>query len=196
MATISFSSTGVVSSNIMGYEHQQPQLLNGSLVDILLATNADADATASSYSVDTLLPYGSNFNQPFGVAAASSSPSYSISSAASINEGSALTVNVTTTNVADATTLYWTVSNASDFAASSGSFTITSNSGSFTVTPTADITTEGSETFQVNIRTGSTSGTVVATSSAITINDTSLTPAGGGITDRGVFAVFLFGNYN
>ena len=195
MATISFSSTGVVSSNIMGYEHQQSQLLNASLVDILLATNADADATASSYSIDTLLPYGSNFNQPYGTPAGSSAPSYSISSAASINEGSALTVNVTTANVADATTLYWTVSNAGDFATSSGSFTITSNSGSFTVTPTADATTEGSETFEVSIRTGSMLGTVVATSSAITINDTSLT-AGSGITDRGVFAVFLFGNYN
>jgi len=189
MATISFSSTGVVSSNIMGYEHNQNQLTYPNAAEVLLATNA------GSYSVDTLLPYGSNFNQPYGIAAGSSASSYSISSAASINEGSALTVNVTTTNVADATTLYWTVSNAGDFATSSGSFTITSNSGSFTVTPTADATTEGSETFEVSIRTGSTSGTVVATSSAITINDTSLT-AGGGITDRGVFAVFLFGNYN
>jgi len=195
MATISFSSTGVVSSSIMGYEHQQVQLANPSPVDILLVTIPDA--TAGSYSIDTLLPYGANFNQPYGIAAGSSAPSYSISSAASINEGSALTVNVTTANVADATTLYWTVSNAGDFATSSGSFTITSNSGSFTVTPSADATTEGSETFEVSIRTGSTSGTVVATSSAITINDTSLTAAGGGgITDRGVFAVFLFGNYN
>ena len=193
MATISFSSTGVVSSNIMGYEHQQVQLTYPSPAEILLSTNADA--TAGSYSVDTLLPYGSNFNQPYGTAAGSSAPSYSISSAASINEGSALTVNVTTANVADATTLYWTVSNAGDFATSSGSFTITSNSGSFTVTPSADATTEGSETFEVSIRTGSTSGTVVATSSAITINDTRLT-VGGGITARGVFAVFLFGNYN
>ena len=39
-------------------------------------------------------------------------------------------------------------------------------------------TTEGSETFQVQIRTGSVSGTVVDTTNVITINDTSLTPAG------------------
>ena len=94
-----------------------------------------------------------------------------------INEGSALTVNVATTNVADATTLYWTVTNASDFSTSSGSFAINSGTGSFTVTPTADTTTEGAETFQVQIRTGSTSGTVVDTSDAITINDTSQSPA-------------------
>ena len=104
-------------------------------------------------------------------------PTYNVSPAANnINEGSALTFNVATTELADATTLYWTVTNASDFSTSSGSFVITSNAGSFTVTPNADATTEGAETFTVSIRTGSTSGTIVDTSDAITINDTSLTP--------------------
>jgi len=93
-----------------------------------------------------------------------------------VNEGSALTVNVATTNVADTTTLYWTATNSGDFSTSTGSFTVTSGAGSFTVTPTADTTTEGSETFQVQIRIGSTSGTVVNTSDAITINDTSTAP--------------------
>jgi hypothetical protein len=73
--------------------------------------------------------------------------------------------------------LYWSVTNASDFATSTGSFVINSDTGSFTVTPTADTTTEGAESFQVQIRTGSTSGTVVDTSDAITINDTSQSPA-------------------
>ena len=94
----------------------------------------------------------------------------------SINEGSAGTFNVDTTNVANGTTLYWTIaSNSGDFGTTSGSFTINSNAGSFTVTPTADLTTEGSETFTVAIRTGSTGGTVVATSNSVTINDTSVT---------------------
>ena len=108
-------------------------------------------------------------------------PTYSITPAATdIDEGSALTVNVATTNVADATTLYWTIeSNASDFGTTNGSFAITSDAGSFTVTPTADATTEGAETFTVSIRTASITGTVVATSNALTINDTSLTPGGG-----------------
>jgi hypothetical protein len=106
--------------------------------------------------------------------------SYSIGTIpSSINEGVAGTINVTTVGVADGTTLYWTINNVttsnSDFTATSGSFTITSNAGSFTITPTADITTEGAETFTVQIRTGSTSGTVVATTSSITVNDTSIT---------------------
>ena len=105
-------------------------------------------------------------------------PSYNIATAGnvtSIDEGSSLTFNVTTTNVADATTLYYTLTNAGDFATSSGSFTITANAGSFSVLPTADTTTEGAETFEAQIRTDSVGGTIVVTSSSITINDTSLT---------------------
>ena len=101
----------------------------------------------------------------------------------SINEGSSGTFNVVTTGVDDGTTLYWTVKNSTtvsaDFSATSGSFTITSNAGSFTVTPTSDTTTEGSETFTVEVRTGSITGTVEVESISVTINDTSTTPTGG-----------------
>ena len=106
-------------------------------------------------------------------------PTYLITPAAdNVDEGSALTINIATTNVADATTLYYSLTNAADFATSTGSFTVTSNAGSFSVTPTADVTTEGAETFTVQVRTDAVDGTVVATSSAITINDTSLSPGG------------------
>lgn len=107
-------------------------------------------------------------------------PSYSASSASSINEGSALGVTVTTTNVADSTTLYWTTNHtttsAADFSSNSGSFTITSNSGTFNVPVVADLATEGAETFTVEIRTTSTSGTIVATLPSVTVNDTSVAP--------------------
>jgi hypothetical protein len=109
------------------------------------------------------------------------SPTYSFGTIpTSINEGSSGTFNVTTTNVPNTTTLYWTVSNvttaAADFSSTSGSFQISNNAGSFTVTTTADATTEGAETFRVQIRTSSTTGTLQATSNLVTINDTSLTP--------------------
>jgi len=106
---------------------------------------------------------------------AAATPTYSVTAPASINEGSAGTINVTTANVSNGTTLYYTVSPSGDFGTSSGSFTINSNAGSFTVTPTADATTEGAETATVSIRTGSVSGTIVATDT-FTINDTSTTP--------------------
>jgi hypothetical protein len=89
-----------------------------------------------------------------------------------VNEGSSLTFTVSGSNITNGT-YYWTVSRPEDFAVSSGSFTITSNSGSFSVTPTADDSLEGSETFTASIRSGSTSGTILQTSSSVTINDTS-----------------------
>jgi len=108
-------------------------------------------------------------------------PTYSVTVPASINEGTAGTFTVNTAGVSNSTILYWTILNVTttnaDFSATSGNFTINSNTGSFTVTPTADAATEGSETFQVQIRTTSTSGTIRATSSSVTINDTSRTPA-------------------
>jgi len=97
----------------------------------------------------------------------------------SIDEGSNGTFDITTTNVPDGTTLHWTIeTNSGDFGTSSGSFTITNRSGSFTVTPTSDNATEGSETFTVAIRKISITGKIVATSSAVTINDTSATEPG------------------
>jgi hypothetical protein len=100
---------------------------------------------------------------------------YSVTPTSSnVNEGSSLTFNVSGSNITNGN-YYWTVTNSGDFGTNSGSFTITSNTGSFSVTPTADATTEGSETFTASVRTGSTSGTVVATSSSVTINDTSTT---------------------
>jgi len=101
-------------------------------------------------------------------------PTYTVTPATdNVNEGTSLTFNVATTNVPNGTTLYWTVTNDGDFGTRSGNFTITNNSGFFTVTPTPDFTTEGAETFTASVRTGSTSGPVVATYGPVTINDTS-----------------------
>jgi hypothetical protein len=109
-----------------------------------------------------------------------SAVSYTITPAANnINESGTLSISVGGTNITDGT-YYWTInhitSNSADFSANSGSFSISSNSGSFSVAPSADNTTEGSEIFTITIRSGSTSGTALITSSSITINDTSITP--------------------
>jgi len=103
-------------------------------------------------------------------------PTYAVVAPTTINEGSAGTMNVTTSNVVNGTTLYWTVLPSADFATNSGSFTISSNAASFSVIPNADSTTEGTETGTIQIRTGSISGTIVATDT-FNIGDTSTTPA-------------------
>jgi hypothetical protein len=119
----------------------------------------------------------------------------------SISEGSTLTVNVNTTNVADTTTLFWNiilVNNISsgDFSATSGYFTITTNTGSFTVSPTADGLAEGNEPFNIEIRSGSTDGTVVLTSDNITINSSTgvRAPIAYKITDQLTGYIKLYNN--
>lgn len=109
-------------------------------------------------------------------------PTYNITpTTSSVNEGGLITFNISTTNVANSTTLYWTnagTTNSSDFNDNSnnGSITITSGAGSFSRTLINDLTTEGSETIVIQLRTGSISGPVVATASTVTVNDTSQTP--------------------
>jgi len=107
-------------------------------------------------------------------------PSYSVTpSTLLVNEGSSVTFTVTTTGVADATVLYYTTTGAAaaaDFTDSSltGSFTVNSNTATITRTLSSDRTTEGSDNFAIQIRRTSTSGTIVATSDTVYINDTSL----------------------
>jgi hypothetical protein len=88
-----------------------------------------------------------------------------------VTEGNSLTFNVNGNDIANGT-YYWTATNSKAVQPSSGSFTITNNLGSFSLTPTADLITEGSESTIVDIRSGSTSGPILQTSSSITINDT------------------------
>ena len=106
--------------------------------------------------------------------------SYSVSSSSSaINEGDTVTFTISTVGVSDGTTLYWTDSGtttAPDFTdnTSSGSFTVTSGSGTVVKTLLNDFLTEGTETVILQIRTGSTSGPVVATSNTVSVADTSI----------------------
>ena len=97
-------------------------------------------------------------------------------SVTTVDENGLVTFDIVATGIADGTTLYWTTASATDFVTNNGSFTVTNEQGSFSVSPVSDITTEGTESFDVNIRTGSVSGTIVATSGTIFINDTSTTP--------------------
>lgn len=103
----------------------------------------------------------------------------------SINEGSA--GSFTVQNVGPDGTYFFTVLNGTtanaDFSAVSGSFVVSGStggidngSGSFNITPVFDYTTEGAQTFQVQVRSGSTSGPVIVTSNSVTINDTSQNP--------------------
>ena len=104
-------------------------------------------------------------------------------STTSVDEGGSVTFTISGSNIPDGT-YYYTIYEEEGTIASTdfnpanlnGSFSVSNNSGSITITIAEDITSEGPDKFKIQIRTGSISGTVIAESSAITINDTSRTP--------------------
>ena len=158
-AAINFTSTGI---NIGGYSFGLNQGF------------AIGDKFFTVKGIGGLLIQGGN--PPAG-------PTYTVTqSATSVDEGGSVTFTVTTTNVPDATTLYYSLSGtatADDFVGGTmaGSFTITNNTGNFTVNVVGDVITDDGENFTANIRTDSTSGTIVGSSLQVTIADISLTEA-------------------
>jgi hypothetical protein len=96
------------------------------------------------------------------------------------NEGTTITYSIVTTNVPNGTVVYWTNSGsaqAADFVdgVNTGSITINSNAATLTRSVSNDVLTEGPENVQIVLRRDSTSGALLASSSVISINDTSLT---------------------
>lgn len=105
---------------------------------------------------------------------------YDLTADTSVNEGATLVCNVSVNLPAGDGTLYWDIAhnttNASDFTAVNGTVTVSNQSGSFNINTVADNTTEGTETFDINLRTGSAAGPIVSQVIGVTVNDTSITP--------------------
>lgn len=174
--TASFSKAIAADAMSEGTESFQVRLYTDSGRTVLVDTSAtvtisDTSTTASSYIVEPSSPFTSG-----------------------INEGSSVTFTVTTTNVANATVLYWSTEsvrgtvNASDFSDSlnQGSVTITSNTGAIVRGIRSDSSTEGFEQFRIKLYSDSGRTTLVASSVPVTINDTSTTPIAVGPIDEPV----------
>jgi uncharacterized protein YegP (UPF0339 family) len=162
---------------------------------IILQTGDSVRVNSSAAgSVDVLM----NIMETDGAGITTDPVTYSITSnISSVNEGNTVGFTVSTSNVPNSTILYWTtVGNvaSADFSDSvtSGNVTIANSSATITRTLTADATTEGVEYFDLELRTGSTSGTIVATSGNITVNDTSQAPIAGPFSGR---VAGVVGNY-
>lgn len=113
-------------------------------------------------------------------------PVYSVGVSTTIfKEGQEITFTITAENVASGTELYYTITgdvNSADFTDNtlSGSFTVIDfgsgiPTGTVTKNISVDLVEEGDEDFIFEVRTDSTSGTIVATSSTITIQDSNPT---------------------
>jgi hypothetical protein len=99
-----------------------------------------------------------------------------------INEGDTIKFTVNTTNVPNNTALFYSVFGgpnitSNDFINPTGTFTIfgslASGQGFVNLQIKNDYETEGPEFFYLEVRAGSTSGPIIATSQSVTINDTS-----------------------
>ena len=109
---------------------------------------------------------------------------------ASIGESTNRTVtfSVSTEGISTGTYYYQMVGTnvtSADFSSGwNGSFTLSGSlalgTGSFSATATADSATEGTESFYASVRTGSTSGTEVASSGLVSISDQSTAPVPAG----------------
>ena len=99
-----------------------------------------------------------------------------------IPEGGSVTFNVTTTNLPFGSVLYYSLEGTAtpdDFLGGTmaGSFTVNNNFGNFHIAAVGDIITDDGETFLAKVRLDSSSGTVVATASEVTITDVGQTEA-------------------
>jgi hypothetical protein len=126
-------------------------------------------------------------------------PAISLSSLTAIEGGTPVTVSVANLSPG---TYYWTIdlmnptygTEIADLVATSGSFTVPSFSagGSFTVAAAIDYFIDSTDQFKVQVRTGSTAGTVILTSEAIAILDSTVQISGvGTVAEGGVFSPTL-----
>lgn len=174
---IPYTITGVSSSDINGAS-LTGNFVVGTTDDITLTSTEDSTTEGNEILMVTLDGIGESVSVTIVDTSITPVLTYEFTTYPTlILEGSDAVFDVSTTNVADGTTLYWTIAAdgstvAGDFVNTSGSFTVTSGVGSFTITTIDDSTVEGSETFTVELRTGSIAGTVRDTTDTITIFET------------------------
>ena len=166
-----FSAPSNTGTQATGYA-----TISGGAVSGIVLTNPGSGYNSSNPPRIGLLPPTSGFTDGTGNLVTVSATS----DVGTVNEGSPVTVTVTTTNIPDGTVFYWSnggTANANDFApgASSGQFTINNGVGTFTITPAADSASDGGAETIIPVITDST-GTVVTTAPAITLNDSSVEP--------------------
>jgi len=168
--SFAYTITGVSSSDINGAS-LTGSVSNGSVLNF----SVTEDSTTEGTETFTISLDNGEASESVTIYDTSTAPaSYAFTSASyNVTEGSSASIGVTTTNVANGTTLYWSLASdpGNDIITDSGSFTISSNSGSFSVSALFDSAyTESTETLTLQLRTGSTSGAIQDTANLNIIN--------------------------
>lgn len=171
------SGTSMATPHVAGalalYASSFPLATRRELRQVLLST------TASTSSLTGKAATGGRLNVQLGIAELQSrypsGPSYSVSGPVSSNEGSTATFSITTTGVANDTSLYWSITGvqSGDLTGGvSGTVNITDSTGSVSVPLVNDNIPEGTEILTFNLYSDSGRTTLVA-SKTVKVNDTS-----------------------
>jgi plastocyanin len=170
------SGTGITTADIGGNALTGNFTVTSNTATLALPITSDATTEGGETLTFTLDSLGVTTNVNINDTSQAGGVSYTLSSsAASVNEGSSVTITLTTTNVADATVLPYTISGVSSAdisdASLTGNFTVASNAATLALTLASDATTEGAETLVIVLDNGE------ANTLNVTVNDTSLTPS-------------------
>lgn len=169
---LAYTITGITSADIGGTALTGYFTVTGNTDSLVLTTTADS-LTEGDETLTISLDNGQASNS-VTIVDTSMTPTYALGrSAATVNEGDTVTITLTTTNVANGTTVPYTISgiNGGDLSSGTqtGSFTVNSNTATLDFTFANDATTEGTEVMQLDLDNGQ--ATV-----SVTILDTSLPP--------------------
>ena len=181
--------TGI--SNSVGYNKNSVQLIAGKWYPVRIWFQEIAGGERMQLFggvVGATMTSMSQWNTAYNsVTSGFNPPTYTLASAGNattVDEGVALTFNVTTTNFGTGT-LYWTTGSTGGYAIDAGRFSpgatgsvsIVDDAGSFTVTVSADsFTATGVESYNIVLATSLSPMATVGNTVSITVNDTSQTP--------------------
>lgn len=188
VSSAGFSITGTSSSSPIDFTISGPGGLN---------VISGVAAPGGVWSVPVNLPAPGSYTVSAAIPGASATDTFLITAVApsfvltlnttSVDEGSSVSLTITASNIESGSPFFWKVIpvsgsiTADDFTDGLLSGPITLNNGvpaTITRTVIADSLLEGPESFKLELRANSILGAVVGTSSTITINDTSVPPAG------------------
>jgi hypothetical protein len=168
-------ATPHVAGSLASFAASFPQAGRRELREVLLSTTRATSSlngkVVTNGRLDTLAGLTELSNRYSG-----SYPTYAVTGPSSVSEGVSVPLTITTANVNNGTTLYWSITGiqTSDVTPSSltGSVVINSNTASVTFSTVNDNLLEGTETLVFNLY-SDPSRTLLKASKSITINDTS-----------------------
>ena len=196
---VPYTITGVSSADIGGASLTGNFTVSNGSASLAVTVTADSLTEGTETFTLTLNNKIPTISASVTIVDTSITPTYSLSSSvASVNEGASFTVTLTTAGVNTGTVIPYTITGVSSAdinnASLTGNFTVTGSysSGSATATfnVTADVTTEGTETFTLTLNSITPTKTV-----SVTVNDTStslFTATGGTIATTGGYRIHTF----